>query len=72
MLLVLLLAMQFTDEVVWALGDFVTAGALVFGAGLTYQLAALRVPSVALRAVVGVAVGATLLLVWIGLAVGLP
>ena len=72
LLLVPLLAMQFTDEVDWALGDFVVAGTLVFGAGLTYQLVASRVPSGAYRVAVGVAVLATLLLVWMGLAVGLP
>jgi hypothetical protein len=30
-----LLAMQFTDEVVWDLTDFAVAGALLFSAGLT-------------------------------------
>ena len=40
LLLLPLLAMQFTDEVVWDLADFAVAGALLFGAGLTYELVA--------------------------------
>ena len=40
MLLIPLVAMQFTQEVVWTLSDFVFAGALLFGAGLTFVLIA--------------------------------
>ena len=71
LLLVPLVAMQFTDEVRWNLADFVVAGALLFGAGATYQLLAARTDNLAYRAAVGVAVGATLMLVWANLAVGL-
>jgi len=71
-LLVPLLAMQFTDEVDWTLSDFLAAGALLFGAGLAYQLAAPRVSSRVRRAAVGLAIGAVLLIVWIALAVGIP
>lgn len=71
LLLVPLVAMQFTDEVRWNLADFVVAGALLFGACATYQLLAARTDNLAYRAAVGVAVGATLLLVWANLAVGL-
>jgi hypothetical protein len=70
-LLVPLLAMQFTDEVVWTLGDFVVAGALLFGAGLVYELIARKAGHVAYRAAVGIAVAAALFLVWMNLAVGL-
>jgi hypothetical protein len=66
-----LLAMQFTDEVVWNLVDFVVAGVLLFSAGLTYQLLARRTRNPAYRAGVGVAVIAALALVWMNLAVGL-
>ena len=38
-LLVPLVAMQFTDEVVWTLSDFVVAGVLLFGSVLVYELA---------------------------------
>jgi len=71
LLLVPLVAMQFTDEVRWNLADFVVAGALLFGAGATYHLLAARTDNLAYRAAVGVAVGATLMLVWANLAVGL-
>ena len=70
-LLLPLLAMQFTDEVVWDLADFAVAGVLLFGAGLTYELIARKAGHIAHRAAVGVAVAAALLLVWINLAVGI-
>ncbi|MGK7368692.1 MAG: hypothetical protein ACNS64_00650, partial [Candidatus Halalkalibacterium sp. M3_1C_030] len=38
LLLIPLIAMQFTDEVVWTLSDFIFAGTLIFGTGLTYKL----------------------------------
>ena len=70
-LLLPLLAMQFTDEVRWDLADFVVAGSLLFGARLTYELVARTMANIAYRAAVGVAVAAALILVWVNLAVGL-
>ncbi len=70
-LLVPLVAMQFTDEVVWDVADFVFAGALLFGAGLTYELVARKAGNIAYRAAVGVAVTAALILVWVNGAVGI-
>ena len=73
-LLLPLVAMQFTDEVVWDLADFVVAGVLLFGAGLTYELVARRARkagNTAYRAAVGVAVATALILVWMNLAVGI-
>ncbi|MEE9609926.1 MAG: hypothetical protein V3W19_01675, partial [Desulfatiglandales bacterium] len=70
-LLLPLLAMQFTDEVVWDLTDFAVAGALLFGAGLTYELVARKAGNIAYRAAVGLAVAAALILIWVNLAVGL-
>ena len=70
-LLLPLLAMQFTDEVVWDLTDFAVASALLFGAGFTYELVARKTGNIAYRAAVGVAVAAALILVWMNLAVGL-
>ncbi len=70
-LLLPLLAMQFTDEVVWDLADFAVAGVLLFGASLTYELIARKAGNIAYRVGVGVAVAAALLLVWLNLAVGI-
>ena len=71
LLLVPLAAMQITDEVVWSLADFVTAGGLLFGTGLAYVLVAGRGGTVVYRAAVGVALGTALFLVWANLAVGI-
>lgn len=70
-LLLPLLAMQFTDEMKWGVADFVFAGALLFGAALTYELVTRTRASLAYRAAVGVAVAAALVLVWVNLAVGI-
>jgi len=71
LLLLPLLAMQVTDEVAWDLADFVVAGALLFGTGLTFELVARKMDSIAYRAAVGIAVVTALLLVWMNLAVGI-
>jgi hypothetical protein len=71
LLLIPLVAMQFTAEVVWTLSVFVAAGVLLFGAGLTFVLLARMGDNTAYRLAVGVAVAAGLLLVWANLAVGL-
>jgi hypothetical protein len=70
-LLLPLSAMQFTDDVVWTLLDFFTAGALLVGAGLMYELGARKAGNNVYRAAVGVAVLTVLFLVWSSLAVGL-
>jgi len=71
LLLLPLIAMQYTDEVVWDITDFVVAGVLVFGSGLTYQLIARQADSIAYRIAGGVAVATALLLIWMNLAVGI-
>ena len=70
-LLLPLIAMQFTDEVVWDVTDFAVAGALLVGVGVTFELVARKMGSIAYRVAVGVALAAALLLVWVNLAVGL-
>ena len=70
-LLVPLLAMQVGDEVNWGLGDFVIAGALLIATGLAFELVASKVPNIAYRAAVGLALAGALLLVWMSLAVGI-
>ena len=71
LLLVPLVAMQFTDEVVWGLGDFVIMGALLFGTGFAYELITRKAGSTAYRAATGVALVAGLVLAWVNAAVGL-
>lgn len=70
-LLVPLVAMQFTREVTWTLFDFVVAGSLLFGTGLAYELVVRRGGNTAYRLAVGVALATGLFLVWSNLAVGL-
>lgn len=71
LLLVPLVAMRFTDEVVWDETDFAVAALMLFGACGAYQLATGTTGNVAHRAAVGIAVVAGFILVWINLAVGI-
>ncbi len=70
-LLLPLVAMQFTDEVNWDLADFALAAALLVGVGVSYELAVRTTGDTAYRAAVGVALAAALLLVWVNGAVGI-
>jgi hypothetical protein len=70
-LLIPLVAMQFTEEVNWDLFDFAVMGALLFGTGLTYELVARKGRAFAYRAAVGVGLAAAFLLVWVNGAVGI-
>ena len=70
-LLLPLAAMRFTDEVNWDETDFIFAGALIGGPGLTFELAARATANYAYRAAVGVALAAAFLLIWLNLAVGI-
>lgn len=70
-LLVPLVAMQFSTHVAWTGFDFVFAGALLFGAGLTYELIASKMSSGMYRAAIGLAVVTAVLLVWVNGAVGI-
>jgi hypothetical protein len=71
LLLVPLLAMRFTHEVQWTALDFAVAGAMLFGAGLSFALLAKRASNIAFRLAAAIAVAAALMLVWGNLAVGL-
>lgn len=70
-LMVPLVAMQFTEEVGWSLGDFIFAGIILFGTGLVFELVAMRSSNFAYRAAVGVGVATGLMLVWVNGAVGI-
>ena len=71
MLLLPLIAMQFTDEVNWDVSDFIIFGAMLATAGGAFELAARMTPNKAYRAAVGVALAAAFFLVWVNGAVGL-
>ncbi|MDC1436830.1 hypothetical protein N8303_06250 [Gammaproteobacteria bacterium] len=70
-LLLPLITMQFTDEVIWNLADFIVAGILIFGFGLTYQLISSEMKLVTYKVAVGLAVATSLILIWMNLAVGI-
>lgn len=71
LLLLPLLAMQFTGEVNWTAFDFLVFGTMLAIACGSYELAARTTANTAYRAAVGVAVIAAFFLVWSNLAVGL-
>jgi len=70
LLLVPLVAMQFTAEVNWTLGDFVAMGVLLFGSGTLFVLVA-RVAPRKYRALIGFAITVAFLWLWAELAVGI-
>ena len=71
LLMVPLLAMQWTKEVAWDLADFVVAFALLVGTGILYERIARKADHISYRLAAGIALAAALLLVWINLAVGI-
>ncbi len=70
-LLLPLVAMQFTDAVNWSVADFALAGALLLGVGIPFELAVRKSGDAVYRAGVGVALVAAFLLVWVNGAVGI-
>jgi hypothetical protein len=71
LLLLPLVAMQFTDEVAWTAFDFAFMGALLGGIGLGFELAVRKTGNAAYRTAAGVALAAAFLLIWINGAVGI-
>ena len=71
LLLIPLIAMQFTDEVNWTLSDFGAAGVLLLGTGLMCELVIRKVRKNKYRIAICVALLAALLLIWVELAVGI-
>jgi len=70
-LLVPLVAMQFTDEVAWTAFDFAFAAALLFGTGFAYLLVTGKSRSIAYKAGVAIALLSGFLLIWVNGAVGI-
>jgi len=71
LLLIPLIAMQFTKEVNWTLLDFVTAGGLLLSTGLLCELVIRKVKNISLRIALCMALLAMFFLIWAELAVGI-
>ena len=71
LLLIPLIAMQFTDDVNWTLFDFIVAGVLLLATGLMCELVIRKVNKIGYRIAICLAILAALLLIWIELAVGI-
>jgi ABC-type Mn2+/Zn2+ transport system permease subunit len=71
LLLIPLIAMQFTDEVNWTLFDFVVAGGLLLGTGLICELVMRKVKKMEHRIVICGVLLVALLIIWAELAVGI-
>lgn len=69
-LMIPLVAMQFSDEVQWNLSDFIIAGTLLLGSGLTYEFIASNIKNQNQRLALGIFFVAVVLLIWAELAVG--
>jgi hypothetical protein len=70
-LLIPLVAMQFTDEVKWSAPDFVVMGALMFSTCMGFILITRGSPNIAYRIGAALTFGTAFLMVWANLAVGL-
>lgn len=71
LLLAPLIAMQFTSEVNWALGDFLAAALLLGCAGLGLEATIRFARNTRVRIAIGLAIAAAFALIWAELAVGL-
>jgi hypothetical protein len=70
-LMVPLVAMQFTEEVDWNLFDFIVMGIPLLSMGFGYELATRSVGDAKSRFAIGLVFLAALLLIWAELAVGI-
>lgn len=70
-LIIPIIAMQFSNEVNWTISDFIVAGTLLFGTGLLLELVLRKVKIMSNRIILFSIIIALLLLTWIELAVGI-
>jgi membrane protein CcdC involved in cytochrome C biogenesis len=70
-LLIPLIAMQFTTEVNWTIADFIVAGVLLLSTGLLCELAIRKIKNVKVRVALCLGMLAFLVLIWAELAVGI-
>jgi peptidoglycan/LPS O-acetylase OafA/YrhL len=71
LLLIPLIAMQFTNEVKWTLLDFVAAAVLLLGTGLMCELVMRNVRKIGHRIAICAVLLIILILIWLELAVGI-
>ncbi|HAY34141.1 MAG TPA: hypothetical protein PK536_10700 [Ignavibacteria bacterium] len=71
LLLIPLIAMQFTDEVNWSAFDFLLMGILLTGTGLVCELILRNVTKTGFRIALTAAALGSFLLIWMELAVGI-
>lgn len=71
LLLIPVVAMQFTDEIVWDRFDFTIMGILLFTTGLIFELVRSNINSKVTRIVASVVIILLFLLVWAELGVGI-
>ncbi|WP_299820302.1 hypothetical protein [uncultured Pontibacter sp.] len=71
LLLIPLIAMQFTNEVNWDLADFIIMGILLLATGLTCELIIRKVKNLDYRIGIIAVVLVALFLIWAELAVGI-
>lgn len=70
-LLIPLIAMNFTNEVNWKIFDFLVAGVLLIGTGLTLEFILRKIKTLRYRILFGIALFVVLFLIWAELAVGI-
>lgn len=70
-LLVPFIAMFFTEEVDWKLPDFIIIGVLLAGVGFGAELVINGIKNNSRQVVIGVILAATMILIWMELAVGI-
>lgn len=70
-LMIPLIAMQFSEDVAWTLSDFVFAGILILGTGITYKLITAKSGNAAYKVAVGFALFTGFFLILSNLAVGI-
>ncbi|MDQ3550655.1 MAG: hypothetical protein M3413_03940 [Bacteroidota bacterium] len=71
LLLIPLIAMQFTNEVDWGMLDFVVMGVLLFGTGLICEFVMRKVKKTEHRILIIAVILVALFLIWAELAVGI-
>lgn len=71
LLLIPFIAMKFTNHVNWKLFDFLVAGVLLIGTGLTLEFILRKVKTIRYRLLLGITLILALILIWAELAVGI-